>query len=388
MELKQPSNGGKKILMKKLSNQKINKKENEIIELLDELKIPFSGTVIYCGQKKYHISPFQQISISGIGPIFYLNKKDQKIYTLLQRRFKDNFQWWFPGGYVELPSATADFFSKNFQKIKEATIKEFYKNSLEAQDWQKARKEINDPKKLEKIFKKQGIKWPKEIDANWQSAWQREVFEETGVDLDKFPQALILNLKMSQTLMLGAESDRLVNIDGKFCAFLGELEKAPESTPDHEVEELKWIATDEIIFDKKQKKYLAANFCVNPYVLSLLEESLFEFLCHKIKQISKIKNPLTKQEISRFNTVQNLQSFLIEKSSNFKIKKLEFIKEFLSWKFGECEIGKNLCGKNGNKLYKTTLEICKFISSQNLESPSDFKNLNNLIEQNHDILYK
>lgn len=366
--------------MKKLSNQKIK----EIIGFLDDLKIPFSGTTIFSDQKKYHISPFQQISLSGIGPIFYQNKKDQKIYTLLQRRFKDNFQWWFPGGYVELPSASSDFCSKNFQKIKTATIGEFYKNTLQIKDWQKARKEINDPKKLKEILKKHKIKWPKEIDANWQEGWQREVFEETGIDLDKFPQAIILNLKMSQTLMLGAEADRLINIDGKFCAFLGKLEKAPKSTPDHEVEELKWIATDEIFFDKKQKKYLAANYQINPYVLSLLEESLFEILCYKIKKLSKVKNIFTKQEISRFHSPQNLQSFLLEKLPDHKINNLKFLKNFLAWKFGEMEIGKNLCERNGNMLYKTSLAICKFIASNALSSMSDFIALNNFIQKNND----
>ena len=84
---------------------------DQIITALDQLKIPFSGTTITSGSKKYHISPFQQISISGLGPVFYINKKDQKIYTVLQRRFKDNFQWLTPGGYAELPPARCEYFT-------------------------------------------------------------------------------------------------------------------------------------------------------------------------------------------------------------------------------------------------------------------------------------
>jgi hypothetical protein len=327
----------------------------EFINTLKALQIPFSGIAVKYKKKEYHISPFPQISISGIGPIFYYNKKEQRIYTLLQRRFKDNFQWWFPGGYVELPAKNR-FFNKNFNKIKKATIDEFYQQSLDCKDWQKARKKINDPKELAKLFKKHKINWPKKFDANWQEAWKREVLEESGINIDKFLQTIILNLKISETLMLGAESDRLVNIDGKFCAFLGELNKEPKSKPDNEIEESKWIAINDINFSEKEKKYISHKNIVNPYVISLIEEALFEIICYKIKEISKIKNPITKQQISRFNTPQNLQSFLLNNHLDLQNKD---VKEFLSWEFGDLEIGKNLCGKKGDKLYNTTIKLCK-----------------------------
>jgi ADP-ribose pyrophosphatase YjhB (NUDIX family) len=339
--------------MPKPSSQKIKK----IVEELDSLEIPFCGRTIESGKKKYHLSHFPQITISGIGPIFYLNKKNQKIYTLLQRRFKDNFQWWFPGGYVELPPAGLGFFAENFEKIKNATIDELYKNAVSGDGWQKAKKEINDPKFLEKSFKKHKINFPKEVDANWQAAWQREVLEETGVNLDKFPQKIILDFKFNHTLMIGAERDRLTNIDGKFCAFLGELDKEPKSSPDHETEELRWIALDEISFDKKKKNYFAHDKIVNLYTATLIEESLFEIICHNIKQISKVKNPITKQEISRFNNPQNIQAFLIKKNIQTKVAR-----EFLSWEFGELEIGKNLCGKSGDKFYHLSLQISKSLN--------------------------
>ncbi len=370
--------------MKQPLNQKTNKNliaANQAIKFLNQLKIPFSGTTISNGSEKYHISPFQQISISGIGPIFYLNQKNQKIYTLLQRRFKDNFQWWFPGGYVELPPAEHGFFLKNFEKIKNATIDELYKNSISYGSWQKAKKEINDPKSLEKFFKKHKIKWPQEIDANWQAAWQREVLEETGVDLDAFPKKIILDFKFNHTLMIGAERDRLTNIDGKFCAFLGELTKEPKTAPDHETEELRWIALDEISFNKKQKNYFAHQKIVNLYTVTLIEEALFEVICHEIKRISKIDNPFTKQQLSRFNTPQNLQGFLINQLDLYPHVKLKnnTLKKFLSWQFGELEISENLCSKNGDIFYKLSLTICEFLTSRTLLSDVDFIKLNNLL---------
>lgn len=384
--------------MKKLSSQKTR----EIVAFLDSLKIPFSGATIASAQKKYHVSPFPQITISGIGPVFYIDQKTQKIHTILQRRFKDNFQWWFPGGYVELPTPQHGFFLENFEKIKNATIDEFYKNAIKYGCWQKAKKEINDPKKLEKFFLKHDLKWPKEVDANWQSAWQREVLEETGIDLNKFPKKIILDFKFNHTLMIGAERDRLTNIDGKFCAFLGELKKAPQTKPDDETEELRWIALDEIFFDKQKKNFFAHKKIVNLYTVTLIEEALHEVICHEIKRISKIKNPLTKQEISRFNTPQNLQSFLFNKLSSFlthhvedlvslnlgrsstmqaKDDQLVMIFKFLSWKFGELEIGKNLCGKNGDWFYKASLAICKFLTSHKLSSPHDFTALNKILSK-------
>ncbi len=340
------------IYRKSRLNQKIS--EEKIIKILDSLEIPFSGVTIESKTKKYHISPFPQTSISGVGPVFYYNRKDQKIYTLLQRRFKDNFQWWFPGGYVELPSCNG-FFKKNFKKIKNATIDEYYKNAMK-QGWQKAYKEINDPKKLIKIFKKYKIDWPKEVDFNWQLAWQREVLEETGIDLDKFKDKLIFDLGKTNTLMIGSEPDRLINIDGKFCAFLGELKKAPEIIPDNETEELRWIALNEICFDKRN--YTADEKIINLYAVTLIEEGLFKIICHKIKEISKITNPVTRQEISMFNTPQNLQSFLI---LNSQIKLTKEIKEFLAWESGDLEIGKNLCGENGDRLYKISLLIARIL---------------------------
>ena len=330
----------------------MNNGAKKITEILDSLKIPFSGSAV----GSYHVSPFPQASVSGIGAVIYRNKKTKKIYTLLQRRFKDNFQWWVAGGYVELPPRD-DFFTKNFQKIKNATISEYQKNAVK-QGWQKAYKEINDPKKLAETLKKHKINWPKEVDFNWQSAWQREVLEETGVDLEKFKDRLIFDLNSSNTLTVGAEPDRLVNIDGKFCAFLGELDKAPQTKPDEETEELCWIALDEISFDKKN--YVAHGKVVNLYTIGLIEEGLFRTICHKIQEISKIKNPITKQEISRFNTPQNLQSFLI---LNPKIKRTKEIVEFLAWEFGELEIGKNLCGKDGDELYENSLLVVANISS-------------------------
>ena len=318
----------------------------KIIEILDSLKIPFSGSAI----GSYHISPYPQTSVSGVGPVTYRDKKTKKIYTLLQRRFKDNFQWWIPGGYVELP-ARDDFFTKNSEKIKNATISQYYKNAAK-QGWQRAYKDINDPEKLAETFKEHKINWPKEVDYNWQQAWQREVLEETGVNLDEFKNKVIFNLNSTNTLTVGVEPDRLINIDGKFCAFLGDLDKAPEITPDEETEELQWIALDEISFDKEN--YLARGKIVNLYTVTLIEEGLFRMICHKIKEISKIKNPVTKQEISRFNTPQNLQSFLI---LNPQIKRTEEIEEFLSWKFGDLEIGENLCSKDGDRLYDISLII-------------------------------
>ena len=423
--------------MKKLSSQKTKSTESKIVELIESLKIPFSGTVIQSGDKKFHLSPFQQISISGIGPVFYRDKKTKKIYTLLQRRFKDNFQWWFPGGYVEVVPTHCESLNEGkikipaFEKIKNATIDEYYKNAISYGCWQKAKQEINDPKSLTKIFKKHKIKWPKEIDANWEAAWQREVLEETGVDLDDFPQKIILDFKFNRTLMIGAERDRLTNIDGKFCAFLGELSKAPKTTPDHETEELRWVALEEIFFDKKKKNYFAEEKkglakIVNLYTVTLIEEALFEVICHEIKRISKIKNPVTGQEISRFNTPQNLQSFLLSsaeylENTGFNYPPLEgglnceavrggvkfglesspssvhFVyrpslkgrmisprlpvtNNFLSWQFGPLEIGKDLCGEKGDSLFKLTLAICEFLTSSNLSSPADFAALDNLLK--------
>ena len=389
--------------MKKLLSQKATKKitknqglESKIIGLIEKLNIPFCGTLIQNPSKKelvksdkYFISPFTNISISGIGPVFYIDKKTSKIYTLLQRRFKDNYQWWFPGGYVELmPSGINNLLLNNgkkinlptFKQIKKATIEEYYKNIIKYNSWQKAKKEINNSEFLQQLFKKHKINWPKEIDYNWQDAWQREVFEETGVDIKKYKKAIILDFKNNSTLMIGAEKDRLTNIYGKFCALLGILDGMPEISPDNEVEEAKWVAIEDINYDKKFKKYLVHDFELNLYTQSLIEESLFELLNYKIQKFSKIKNSFNDQEISRFSSPQNLQSYILEKSTNFNLKQFSYVTNFLSWQFGELGIGNNLFGKFGNELYNNTIAICYFLIKNNLGTLKDFSNLDQFIK--------
>ena len=75
----------------------------------------------------------------------------KKIYTLLQRRSKDNLQWWFPGGYVEfLPSGITKLIGSDgkiskvpdFAKVKKVAIEEYYKNIVKYSSWQKAHKEF------------------------------------------------------------------------------------------------------------------------------------------------------------------------------------------------------------------------------------------------------
>lgn len=347
--------------------------EEKIVTLIEKLNIPFCGQYVqdFKNRKKYYVSQFANISISGIGPVFYLDEVG-KIYTLLQRRFKDNFQWWFPGGYVELPpsSATTKITDKksgiinfpDFEKIKNATIDEYYKNAIGYGCWQKAKKEINNSKNLKLFFKKHQINWPKEIDYNWQMAWQREVFEETGVDLEKFKKKIILDFKFNSTMMIGAEKDRLINIDGKYCAFLGVLEQQPKTLPDQETEELRWICLDKINFNQNHKNYSAYKKIVNLYTITLIEEALHEIICHFIKENSKVKNQLSNQIISKFNTPQNLQIYIwqkLQQIKNFNINKLTNLKKFLEWQFGELEIAKNLCGKDGKEFFKFSVIFCK-----------------------------
>ena len=373
-----------------------------IVELANSLQIAFAGSTIQDfrnsdslgninSNNKYHISPFINISISGIGPVCYINQKDNKIYTLLQRRKKDNYQWWFPGGYVDLIPAGTDILLKerkekriinlpSFEQIKAATINKYYQNIINYNCWQKTKKEINDPTYLNSCFKEHNIKWPKNIDSNWQSAWQREVKEESGIDISKYKKAIILNFKCNSTFMIGAEKDRLTNIDGKFCAFLGKLKSHPKTTPDpKEIEQVKWIKIEDILYDNKKQKYIADNKQVNLYTMSLIEEAVFEILCYQIKQISKINNIYNKQQISRFNNPQNMQSYIIEKAANIKIDDLINLGQFLSWQFGDLEIGKNICGKTGNKLYNSSLLIGNYLKTNHLNSLNDFKALEKLL---------
>jgi hypothetical protein len=183
--------------------------------------------------------------------------------------------------------------------------------------------------------------------------------EETGIDLEKFPKKIIAEFKPSNTFMIGAEPNRLTNIDGKFCAFLGDLSKAPATKPDDETEELRWIALDEISFNKTN--FFAHKKIVNLYTITFIEEALFEIICLEIKRISKVINPLTKQKISRFNSPQNLQSFLLEKLQKTNFSKFRNLQKFLSWEFGELEISRKICGKDGDDFYQLSLKICKFI---------------------------
>ena len=240
---------------------------------------------------------------------------------------------------------------------------------------------------MEEIFKEDKINWPQEIDFNWQKAWEREVLEETGVNLDNIKDKIILDFKFNHTLMMGSEKDRLTNVDGRFCAFLGELTTEPQTTPDNEVEEVRWIALEEIDFHLKQQKYLALNKEVNAYAISTIEESLYKIICYKIKEISKIDNFISKQKISKFNTPQNLQSFLLEKLEKLETSekqglRLDIINEFLLWNFAELEIARNIYGKKGDLFFKTSINICYFITKNKIDFAYDLKKLEQFLEKN------
>ncbi len=370
-----------------------NNTEKQIIKLISDLKIPFCGRYIQDldTNKKFYISQFANISISGIGPVFYMNNRGE-IFTILQRRFKDNFQWWFPGGYVELPpsSATSEIAHKktkinfpDYQKLKLSTIDEYYQNTFKYNDWQKAKIEINDYNFVRKNFKKHKINWPKQIDFNWQEAWEREVLEETGIDLKKFKDRITFDFKFNKTLMIGAEKDRLINIDGKFASWLGILKTAPKTTPDSETEELKWVNLKDIIFDKKKKNYFTEGRIVNLYAVTLIEESLNEIVNYFIKLTSKVKNEASDSNLSIFNSWQNIQITIWQKFKqieNLNINKLQYVKKLLEFKSGNLDIAKNICGKDGKIFFHIFYNSAIFFRKNNLENKQDFIALNNYLE--------
>jgi 8-oxo-dGTP pyrophosphatase MutT (NUDIX family) len=408
--------------LSKSSNPKLTL-ESAIVELINSLPVPFSGTTIqdfkdnssqYCGKisaiisqklpsggliplegrNKYFVSPFIKTSVSGIGPVFYINKNNNKIYTLLQRRKRDDHLWWFPGGYVDFPAPGVNNLVRDrklksiknsyirvadFDKIKKIIIDEYYKNIKKYSCWQKAKKEINDPKFLQNLFKKNNLKWPKEVDYNWKSAWIREVKEEMNVDIGKYKKAVILDFKNHSTFFIGAEQDRLTNIDGRFCALLGILDKEPKTIPDYEIQEARWVALEDVIYDKKNKKHIIDGKQLSTYSALFMQEALFELLCYQIKKISKIKNSITGQMVSKFHSPQNLQAYLFEKISKNDAFRMKNLYLFLSWKFGDLDIGNNFYGKSGNDLYYITVNITKFISKNNINNPKFFANLENYI---------
>lgn len=369
--------------------------EKNIVSLIDQLKIPFCGQYVqdFEQKKKYYISQFANISISGIGPVFYIDKNG-KIYTILQRRFKDNYQWWFPGGYVELPPSCAtsqittqdgDIKFPNFTEIKNATIEEYYRQAISQKDWQKAKKNANDANKTKEIFKKLQINWPEEIDFNWQSAWQREVLEETGINIDNFQNRVIIDFKCSSSLMLGAEKERICNIDGRFCSLLGALENAPSTSPDQETQELRWICLDEIFFDENQQNYIAHNYIVNLYTITLIEESLHKITSYFIKKNSLIHNKFNQDNICKFNDPQNIQSYILQKTDKFDIENLNNIKELLSFSFGELGIARNIYNHNGINFLRLFINASLFLQKNELLSQKNILDFNNFLSDNYYI---
>lgn len=354
--------------------------EASVVEIINCLNIPPCGATIQdfkespcsyvdeiskentANQNKYFVAPFTNISVSAVGPVFYYNITDKKLYTLLQRRVRDDFQWWFPGGYVELPVAKIDYLLQergnkekikipDFESIKKAIVDKYYQNIKDYGSWQKAKKEINNSDFVRKLFKENNISWPKELDFSWEDAWIREVKEETGVDVRKYKEAVILDFKTNKNFFIGTERDRIINIDGRFAANLGDIKEEPKTSfPADEICEVKWFSLEDIKLENKNY-FLPDGRKLTPYTALFIEEALYKIICNKIKSKGEILNNVNKEKIYLFCCLKTLQAYIISQKLETKFK------EILEYNFGPLEIPHNLCSIKGAKLYQLIEEL-------------------------------
>jgi 8-oxo-dGTP pyrophosphatase MutT (NUDIX family) len=373
-------------------------------------------------RNKYYVSAFCNMSVSAAGLLYYVDQKTGKTFTLLERRKKDSYQWIFPAGYMEVYPPNVDEIiedrlneeeryaieentvgnnvgklNKNIkydqkisftnlpgsQDLKSIIISEFEK-MIHKEGWQKASKVLNNPDLLLKLLENHNIKWPSNIDVNWNHTWQREVLEETGVDIHQYKNRITIQLKPNATLVLGAGGERLTNADGRFCTFLGVLNEAPKVIPNYEMADAKWIALQDIYFDEKQERYIVPDDQrpIYPYGIVLIEESLYELLCYKIQLLTKYKNYYSGQDISAFDNPHNLQNFLVRNiKENYDLEKLTNINYIIGQKFGELYMLETLLGTIGRKLYRSFLAIAYYLSNHNLSSFEDFVKLDNFITE-------
>ncbi len=316
----------------------------QIAELLENRPTP--------SRNKYYIYPFARPSISASGPFYYIDAKTGELYVLLVRRVKDPHQWLYPAGYMEVMPANAEMIYKDRvseivrNKAEEATIGvhldipddveninqshekfilpdardvqyivyEEFRRLVSAEGFNIAIGKISDVSYLKQLLKRHRVEWPEHIDFSSKSTFIRETFEEAGLDISNYPDAIIKMAKSIDIISIGSGGERLYNTDQNYFAYLGILESAPPLKPGaYEACEAKWIAVSDIYHASERNQYIVKDDGrpMHFHGIQGIEYTLTELLNLLLSKVSKVAKPRTQKIFSLFQNAPSIQAALM-----------------------------------------------------------------------------
>jgi hypothetical protein len=299
-------------------------------------------------RNKYIIYPFARPSISASGPSFYICAKTGELMLLLTRVLKSSDEWFYAAGWIEvLPPNVEMVYSDRVSeaarnKAEEATIgmhiaipegEDFvpalstqtfprqrpltqlihneFKRLWSTERWDMALAKLTDINYLRDLFKRYGVNWPEKIDISAKDTFIRETWEETGLNLHDYPQAIIEFVNTLDVSIVGGIS-RLYNVDQLYYAYLGILDKTPPLTEMRtESVEAAWMPVSDISYDAKRNQYVAAKDGRSLLFTAVrgIEYTLHNLLEHCIEKISRIQKS-TGESVPLFSNLAGVQAAL------------------------------------------------------------------------------
>lgn len=307
-------------------------------------------------RNKYYVYPFARPSISASGPFFYIDAGSGELMVLLVRRIKDSHQWLYTAGYMEvMPTNSDKAYSERVSesarnKAEEATIgvhldipdivnpvavikelklpearavqyivyEEFRRISAQ-ENWDSAVSKLTDVWYINDLLRRHRINWPEHVDFNSRSAFMREASEEAGLDLAKYPGAIIRMVKSIDTISLGSGGERLYGTDQLYFGYLGVLASAPKLRPgEYEICEARWIPVSDIYHARERNQYIIEKDGRPMHFNGIqgAEHTLTGLLNYFIAQVSKVQKP-SGDYVPLLDNAASVQASLIH---NFGIK--------------------------------------------------------------------
>lgn len=248
------------------------------------------------------------------GMVAYTDKRTGEVNILLIRQQRGTLdQWEFPAGFMSSPPDVKEG-SENVPSLDalRATVNSHYESLLEQHGWREAKRQTQNPDTLRHWLSENPntANTPNKWDVNDRENYMRELREETGLDVQTYPNAHTWHVDTYCNLISSGGGHHAMIANPHFVTYLGELDTPPElrtngQEANEHIHTAAWVPLKAIIkhnnksytIDQNQLTYSTAPLPagtpqtgINIYTIPIMEESLGTLLNERIRQAS---HPIT-----------------------------------------------------------------------------------------------
>ncbi|MBV8938538.1 MAG: hypothetical protein JO089_01695 [Alphaproteobacteria bacterium] len=290
------------------------------------------GTHATPHRNRITLSPFDRPALGASGTVIYTDAASGERMTLLVRTRKQPKQWTYPAGYMDLlpeapvmypdrvdmktrdtleertidanalpgapaqlPQAAGELPGEAFASFAQAkpVLDAHYKKLLSTHGWEEADRLMHDERHVMGVLAASGIKLPQQhgFDFDAEGAYKRELKEEGGLDLCRYPDARTVQVKADTSYGYSSGNSHSYTTSPHFLTDLGVQAVPPALTkPESDIVEAKWIPLSAIlpkdglyVVQDKQGRMVDA---LDPYCIPALERSLHAYLDQCIQEAS------------------------------------------------------------------------------------------------------